>query len=79
MRKETLEIKCECGQWNPVPMHKFFLKHRVPKISILIPVYKATELVRCQKCGKIIAQAGESFRPRTTKQGICKQQKGQVT
>jgi hypothetical protein len=73
MRKETLEIKCECGCWNTIPMHKFFLKHRLPKISVLITAYKATENVTCEKCGKVIAHAGESFRPRTTKQGTCEE------
>jgi hypothetical protein len=65
MRKEALEIKCKCGHWNHIPTHKFFLKHRVPKVSVFIPVYKVTEVVKCEKCGKVIARAGESFRTRT--------------
>jgi hypothetical protein len=70
MRKETLEIQCECGHWNHVPMHKFFLKQRVPKISVFIPVYKVTEVVKCENCGKVIARAGELLRPRTPNQTL---------
>jgi len=72
MRKETLEIRCECGHWNHVPTHKFFLKHRVPKISVFIPEYKVTELVKCEKCGAVIARAGELFRPRTPNQTVTR-------
>ena len=77
MRKETLEIRCGCGHWNHVPMHKFFLKYRVPKISVFIPVYKVTELVKCEKCGTVIAHAGELFRPRTLNQTVTKYERKQ--
>jgi len=69
--KETLEIVCRCGHYNVVPSIKVFLKFRVLDekqgrvIKGLLPAYKVSDVVRCEKCGMVIARAGESFRPRT--------------
>lgn len=68
MKNETLEIKCDCGQWNLIPSEKLFLERRVHKVTIFIPAYRATGLVKCGSCGKIVAKAGELFRAHEQKQ-----------
>ena len=71
-RKESLEIKCGCGHWNFIPSHKFFQKNKVydekqrREILFLIPLYRASDTVRCKKCGNIVARSGELFRVRET-------------
>lgn len=74
MRKETLEIRCGCGHYNVVPSLKVFLKFRVLDekqarvIRGLLPAYKVSDIVKCEKCGTILAHAGELFTPRTQSQ-----------
>ena len=79
-RKESLEIKCGCGHWNFIPSHKFFQKNKVydekqrREILFLIPLYRASDTVRCKKCGNIVARSGELFRVReTTENEDCAQ------
>lgn len=62
MKKEALEIKCDCGHWNLIPSEKLFLERRAHKVRIFIPAYRAAEVVKCGGCGKIVAKAGEMFR-----------------
>lgn len=78
MKKEALEIMCHCGHYNVVPALKVFLKFRVfdekqgRVIRGLLPTYKASDIVRCEKCGAVIAHAGELLRPRTPNQTSMK-------
>jgi len=75
MKKETLEIRCDCGHYNVVPFLKVFLKFGVldkkqdRAIRGLLPAYKVSDVVRCEKCGTIIARAGELLRTRTPNEG----------
>lgn len=72
MKKEVLEIRCGCGHYNVVPSLKIFLKFRVLDkkqgrvIRGLLPTYKVSDTVRCEKCGEVVAHAGELFRVRET-------------
>ena len=85
MRKETLEIRCRCGHYNVVPALKVFLKFRVLDekqgrvIKGLLPAYKVSDIVTCEKCGVVIIRAGELFRPRIPNQTITKHEGKQGT
>jgi hypothetical protein len=57
-----LRMKCRCGHWNSVPVSKIFLEQPSPepKVQVLIPMYEPSEVTRCEKCGKIIAESKEN-------------------
>ena len=52
-------MKCSnCGHWNRIPVNKIFIEQpsSEPKVSVLIPMYEPLEVVKCKKCGKVIAE-----------------------
>jgi hypothetical protein len=60
-----LRMKCPyCCHWNRVPVNKIFLEQPTsePKVKAYIPMYEPLEVVKCKKCGKIIAQPKELVR-----------------
>jgi len=56
-----LRMKCSCDYWNRVPVNKIFLEQPFPepKVKVLIPMFEPTQLSKCKKCAKIIAQPKE--------------------
>jgi uncharacterized Zn finger protein len=63
--KTRLRMKCEaCGHWNRVPVNKIFIEQDTPepKVKAYIPMYEPLEVVKCKKCGKIIAEPKELIR-----------------
>jgi len=84
MRKQTLEIRCQCGHYNVVLSLKVFLKFGVLDekqgrvIKGLLPAYKVSDIVRCEKCGAFIARAGELFRPRMSNQTLTSHKRKQA-
>jgi hypothetical protein len=63
--KATLEMKCSnCGHWNHVPVNKVFIEQLTsePRVKAYIPMYEPLEVVKCEKCSKIIAEPKESIR-----------------
>lgn len=58
-------MKCRfCGHWNSFPVNKIFIEQpsSEPKVKVLIPMYEALEVVKCQKCGRVIAEPKELIR-----------------
>ena len=53
-----------CGHWNRVPVNKIFIEQDTPepKVKAYIPMYEPLEVVKCKKCGKIIAEPKELIR-----------------
>jgi len=63
--KRNLKMKCpDCGHWNRVPVNKVFIEQNSPepKVRVIIPMYEPLEVVKCKKCGKIIAEPKELIR-----------------
>jgi len=52
------------GHWNRIAVNKIFaeLKHPKPKVRAFIPMYQPLEVVKCKKCGEIIAEPKEIIR-----------------
>ena len=70
-KKETekveLKMKCsECGHWNNFKVNKVFIEQpsSEPQVKVVIPMYEPLEVVKCKKCGKVIAQPKELIRVR---------------
>lgn len=68
-KRETIEtklkLKCsECGQVNTVSVSKVFVKQDTsePKVEAYIPMYEPLEIVKCEKCGDIIAEPKQLIR-----------------
>jgi len=54
-----LRMKClHCGFWNRIAVNKIFIEQSSgkPKVEVLIPMYEPSEVVKCKKCGKVIAE-----------------------
>ena len=63
--KTILRMKCSfCGYWNRVPANKIFFEQNTfdPKVKAYIHVYEPLEIVKCKKCGKVIAEPKELIR-----------------
>lgn len=63
--KTKLRMKCpNCGHWNRVPVNKIFIEQPSPepKVKVLIPIYEPLEVIKCKKCGQIIAEPKELIR-----------------
>jgi uncharacterized Zn finger protein len=63
--RTRLRMKCPaCGHWNRVPVNKVFIEQPSPesKVRVMIPMYEPLEIVRCKKCGKLIAEPKELIR-----------------
>jgi ribosomal protein S27E len=59
---KNLRMKCPyCGHWNRVPVNKIFIEQpsSEPKVKASIPMYEPLEVVKCKKCGKVIAELKE--------------------
>jgi len=57
--KTILRMKCSsCGHWNRVPVNKIFIEQpsSEPKVRVMIPMYAPLGVVKCEKCGKVIAR-----------------------
>ena len=70
--KRNLRMKCKaCGYWNRFEVNKFFMEQPSSelKVKVFIPVYEPTDVVKCEKCGKIIAKPKELIR--IEKQPYC--------
>jgi len=70
---KNLRMKCPgCGYWNRFPVNKIFFEQRSsePKVKILVPMYEPLEVVKCKKCGKVIAKPKELIRITHAKQGV---------
>jgi phage FluMu protein Com len=62
-----LKMKCSaCGRWNSVPVDKIFVEQPTsePKVKAYIVMYEPLQVVKCKKCGKIIAETKELIRIR---------------
>jgi len=60
-----LKLRCKfCGYWNRVPVNKVLVEQDSPepKVKAYIPMYEPLEVVKCKKCGKIIAEPKELIR-----------------
>ena len=63
--KRNLRMKCSnCGYWNRVPVNKMFIEQDTfdSKVKAYIRVYEPSEVVKCKKCGKVIAEPKELIR-----------------
>ena len=63
--KRNLRMKCSyCGCWNRVPASKIFIEQNTfdSKVKAYIHVYEPLEIVKCKKCGKVIAEPKELIR-----------------
>ena len=63
--KKFLRMRCRvCGHWNRVPVNKVLVEQDSPepKVKAYIPMYEPLEVVKCKKCGKIIAEPKELIR-----------------
>ena len=68
--QRRLRMKCpSCGHWNKFLVNKIFLERASPepKVQLFVPMYEPLEIVKCRKCGKIIAEPKELIR---VKRGI---------
>jgi hypothetical protein len=57
-----LKLKCSaCGCWNGVPVDKVFVEQPTlePKVKAYIVMYEPLQVVKCKKCGRIIAETKE--------------------
>jgi len=66
---KILKMKCpDCGHWNRVPVDKIFVEQNSPepKVRVIIPMYEPLEVVKCKKCGKVIAEPKELIRIRSS-------------
>lgn len=58
--KTKLRMKCpQCGDWSRVPANKIFIEQSnpiEPKVKVLVPTYAPLEVVKCKKCGKVVAE-----------------------
>jgi hypothetical protein len=64
-RETKLKVKCsKCGCWNDIPVYKLWMKQPSPepKVRAFIAVYNPLKIVKCKKCGDIIAQPNELIR-----------------
>jgi phage FluMu protein Com len=62
-----LKMKCsECGCWNSVPVNKIFVEQPTsePKVKAYVVMYEPMQVVKCKKCGKIIAETKELIKIR---------------
>jgi len=60
--KSRLGMKCpSCDHWNRVPVNKIFIEQPSiePKVKVLIPMYEPSQVSKCEKCGKVIAEPKE--------------------
>jgi len=58
----NLRMKCpSCGCWNRFSANKIFIEQpsSEPKVKVLVPMYEPLEVVKCKKCGEIIADPEE--------------------
>ena len=63
--KRILRMKCSyCGHWNRVPASKVFIEQNTfdSRVKAYIRVYEPLEVVKCKKCGKVIAEPKELIR-----------------
>lgn len=58
-------MKCSnCGHWNRIQVNKIFIEQNSPepKVKVLVPMYEPSKVVKCRKCGKVIAEPKELIR-----------------
>ena len=58
--ERRLGMKCSgCGHWNRVPVNKAFFEpdnQPEPKVKVMIPMYQPLQIMKCEKCGRTIAE-----------------------
>lgn len=49
------------GHWNKIPVNKIFIEQpsSESKVKVLSPTYEPLEVVKCEKCGEIVAEPKE--------------------
>jgi len=60
-------MKCSaCGRWNSVLVDKIFVEQPTsePKVKAYVPLYEPMQVVKCKRCGKIIAETKELIKIR---------------
>jgi hypothetical protein len=60
-----LKLRCKfCGYWNRVPVSKVLVEQDSPepKVKVFIPMYMPIEVMKCSKCGVVIAEPKELIR-----------------
>jgi uncharacterized Zn finger protein len=60
--KTRLRKKCpNCGFWNRFEVNKLLIEQPTSELNVkaYIPTYEPLEVVKCKKCGKIIAEPKE--------------------
>jgi uncharacterized Zn finger protein len=58
-------MKCpSCGRWNRISVNKIFIEQSTsePKVKAFFPIYEPLKVVKCKKCGKVIADPKELIR-----------------
>jgi hypothetical protein len=58
-------MKCKaCGYWNHIKVNKIFLEQETSeaKVKAYLSMYEPLEVIKCKKCGKIIAEPKELIR-----------------
>jgi uncharacterized Zn finger protein len=63
--KTKLRMKCpNCGYWNRVPVNKVLVEQdsSEPKVKVMVPMYMLIEVMKCSKCGGVIAEPKELIR-----------------
>lgn len=63
--RRNLKMKCSsCGHWNHVPVNKIFIEQSSSeaKVKAFLPMYEPLKVVRCEKCGKVVAEPKELIR-----------------
>ena len=71
--KTNLRMKCSyCGHWNRVSVNKIFIEQPSSelKVKAFLPMYEPLKVVKCKKCGKVIAEPKEL---KILRQRICLQ------
>jgi uncharacterized Zn finger protein len=62
---KILRLKCPyCSYWNRLEVNKIFVEQpsSEPKVKALIQMYEPLEVVKCNKCGEVIAEPKELVR-----------------
>lgn len=63
--KRILRMECSyCGHWNKVPTSKIFIEQNTfdSEVKAYVRVYEPLEVVKCKKCGEVIAEPEELIR-----------------
>jgi len=53
----------QCGHWNKFKVNKVFIEQpsQEARVKVVIPLYEPLKIVKCEKCGEVIAEPKESI------------------